>query len=262
MLKKIGLMTLLCIPVVAFAADEKKGQAKKPEGLSLGIGAVGSSGVYVGEKTEVTPIPVISYETDQFFIRGLYAGIELYRDQLFTFNAIANVNMMHLDVDKLSTEKLAARNINKAQLEDRDRSVDLGLESLIRVPYGLFSLQAVNDIGGASKGAEVRLNYQYFWRLNSELTVIPNLGLDWLADKRANYYYGILDSEVERGVTDYKPNQVLIPHVSLGASYTFTDNVRLSGVVLQKFLPSKVKDSPLIDKSSMTNFYMALTYKF
>lgn len=264
MLKKIGLSTLLCIPTMALAAEEKieKGQINKPQGLSLGIGVVGNSGIYVGEKTEITPIPVISYETEHFFIRGLYAGAELYRDRMVTINAIANVNMMNLDVDDLSTEKLAAKNIDKSQLEDRDRSVDLGLESIVRVPYGLFSFQAVNDIGGASKGAELRFNYQYFWRINPKLTLIPNLGVDWLSNKRANYYYGILDSEVARGVEAYQPNHIFIPHVSFGASYALTDKVRFSGVAMQKFLPSKVEDGPLVDKNSLTNFYMALTYKF
>ena len=195
MLKKIGITALLLVPTLTFAATEEKpsrGQIAKPQGLSSGIGAVGNSGIYIGEKTEITPVPVISYETEHFFIRGLYAGAELYKDRLFTVNAIANVNMMNLDVDKLSTEKLAAKNINKSQLEDRDRSVDLGVESIVRVPYGLFSLQAVNDIGGASKGAELRFNYQYFWRIAPKLTLTPNVGVDWLSNKRANYYYGIL----------------------------------------------------------------------
>lgn len=83
---------------------------------------------------------------------------------------------------------------------------------------------------------------------------MPNAGVDWLSDKRANYYYGILDSEVARGVATYKPNHIFIPHVSLGASYALTDKVKLSGVAMQKFLPSKVKDGPLVDKSGLTNF--------
>ncbi|MCK7607914.1 MipA/OmpV family protein [Acinetobacter portensis] len=264
MLRNIGLTIILCIPFTTFANDDKppKGQIYKAQGLSLGIGAVGSSGIYVGEKTEITPIPVISYETEHFFIRGLYAGVELYKNNLLTVNAITNINMMNLDIDNLSKEKLAANNISTSQLEDRERSVDLGIESILRLPYGLFSLQAVNDIGGASDGAELRFNYQYFWRINPKVTLMPNVGIDWLSDKRANYYYGILDSEVSRGVVAYKPNHVFIPHLSLGASYALTDKVKLSGAAMQKFLPNKVQDGPLVDKSKLTNFYMALTYKF
>lgn len=263
-MKSLWLATLLCIPTVIFAAEEKqqKPQMSKPQGLSLGLGAVASSGIYVGEKTEIIPIPAISYETDQFFIRGLYAGAAIYKNQFFTVNGIANVNMMNLDVDDLDAKKLAERNINRSQLEDRDRSIDVGLESILRMPYGLVSFQAVNDVGGASEGAELRFNYQYFWRVNPKLTITPNVGVDWLSNKRSNYYYGILDREVDRGVESYKPNDVFIPHIGLGSSYVLTDKTRVSGIVMHKFLPNKVQDSPLIDQDSSTSAFVAISYKF
>ena len=58
MLKKLGFTIILCIPMATFAAEDRqqKGQISKPQGLSLGIGAVGSNGIYVGEKTEITPM--------------------------------------------------------------------------------------------------------------------------------------------------------------------------------------------------------------
>lgn len=264
MIKNLWLTAFLCIPTVIFAAEDRpvKGQINKPQGLSLGIGAVSSSGVYIGEKTEITPVPVIAYETNRFFIRGLYAGTELYKDPIFTVNAIANVNMMNLDVDDLDAKKLATQNIHPSQLEDRDRSIDLGLESIVRMPYGLLSFQAVNDIGGASHGAELRFNYQYFWRVNSKLNITPNIGVDWLSNKRANYYYGVLESEVARGVEAYQPNDVFLPHMALGASYLLTDKIRISGIVMQKFLPNKVQDGPLVDQDSLLSSYAAITYKF
>lgn len=263
MFRKIGLISLFFIPVISSAAEQQqRPPIGKPQGLSIGLGMVGNSGVYIGEKTEVIPVPVISYESDRFFLRGLTAGTQVYAERFFAVNAITSANMMNLDVGDLSASKLSAKNINKSQLEDRDRSVDLGLEGIVRLPYGIFSMQAVNDIGGASDGTEVRLNYQYLWRLNPQLTLIPNLGVDWLSDKRANYYYGILGAEVARGIDAYQPDNVFIPHVSLNANYKLTDKVSVSGVAMQKFLPNNVKEGPLIDKSSSTNFYVGVSYKF
>ncbi|MCU4316118.1 MipA/OmpV family protein [Acinetobacter bereziniae] len=264
MLKRTVFTTLLCFPFVVFAADVDKtiNQSNKVKGVSLGMGVVGRNGMYVGEKTEVIPVPVIAYESDRFFVRGLYAGANLYQNQVVEFSAIANASMMILDVDKLSTKKLAEKNLNKSQLDDRDLSVDLGFEGLIHSPYGQFSLQAVNDVGGASKGAELRLKYEYFWSLSPELTIIPNVGVSWLSDKRANYYYGVLDSEVARGVTSYKPNQLFVPQASLGAIYNITKNISLSGAVKQEFLPNKAQNGPLINEKTTTIFYTGLTYNF
>lgn len=52
MLTKLGFIVILCIPMATFAAEDRqsKGQITKPQGLSLGIGAVGSNGIYVGKK--------------------------------------------------------------------------------------------------------------------------------------------------------------------------------------------------------------------
>ena len=36
----------------------------------------------------------------------------------------------------------------------------------------------------------------------------------------------------------------------------------MTGVLMQKFLPNDIKESPLVDKSSVTNFMMTITYKF
>lgn len=264
MLKKIVTITALCIPTLAFAEKQpqRPAQTGKPQGLSVGLGAVGSSGIYIGEKTEIIPVPVIAYESERFFVRGLSAGAALYGDRVFSVNAIANVNMMNLDVGELSTRQLAEKGISKAQLEDRDRSVDLGVEASMRKPYGIISAQALHDVGGASEGTELRLNYQYFWQIDPRLSLIPNVGVEWLSDKRANYYYGILNSEVARGVDAYRPDQVFIPHVSLGANYVINEKVNVFGVAMQKFLPNKVQDGPLVDQSSQTNFYMAVNYKF
>ena len=264
MLRKIVTITALCIPTLAFAEQQpqRPAQTGKPQGLSVGVGVVGSSGIYIGEKTEIIPVPVIAYESERFFVRGLSAGAALYGDRVFSVNAIANVNMMNLDVGELSTRQLAEKGISKAQLEDRDRSVDLGVEASMRKPYGIISAQALHDVGGASEGAELRLNYQYFWRIDPRLSLIPNVGVEWLSDKRANYYYGILNSEVARGVDAYRPDQVFIPHVSLGANYVINEKVNVFGVAMQKFLPNKVQDGPLVDQSSQTNFYMAVNYKF
>ncbi len=264
MIKKIVTITALCIPTLAFAEKQpqRPAQTGKPQGLSVGLGAVGSSGIYIGEKTEIIPVPVIAYESERFFVRGLSAGAALYGDRVFSVNAIANVNMMNLDVGELSTRQLAEKGISKAQLEDRDRSVDLGVEASMRKPYGIISAQALHDVGGASEGTELRLNYQYFWQIDPRLSLIPNVGVEWLSDKRANYYYGILNSEVARGVDAYRPDQVFIPHVSLGANYVINEKVNVFGVAMQKFLPNKVQDGPLVDQSSQTNFYMAVNYKF
>ncbi|WP_407308391.1 MipA/OmpV family protein [Acinetobacter sp.] len=261
MLNKIFLFSFFLIPLSAIA-DENQPALKKPTGFSAGLGIVGSSGLYIGEDTNLTPIPLLSYEGERFFLRGLYGGMKFYKNELFTLNGIVSVNMNKLDVDDLNESKLAEKNLTKMQLEDRDISADIGLEAIVKAPYGIISVHALQDIGNASDAAELKADYQYFWRLNNQWTVIPNVGMEWLSDSRANYYYGTLDREVAQGVAAYKPNSLIIPYLSLGASYTLNQKIRVTSAVTHKFLPDKIVDGPLIDKDSITNFFMGITYKF
>lgn len=261
MFKQVILTSTLCIPLSALASEDLE-TITKPKGISVGIGAVGTTGLYVGEETNFTPVPVFAYEGERFFLRGLYGGVNLYKHELFNVNAILAANMNKLDVDKLKASKLAKHNLTKSQLEDRDISADLGVELLLKPAFGNISIIALGDIGGASDAATIKVNYQYFWRLNEQLILIPNIGLEWMSEDRANYYYGTFNSEVARGVERYKPGQVTIPHISLGANYNFNENWRAVGAVSYDFLPNKVKDSTIVDADNAANFYVGLTYKF
>ena len=185
--------------------------------------------------------------------------MHLYQDQAFNISAILSANLDVLEVNDLNRAKLAKHNLSREQLEDRQMSADAGLECMWKGQYGVLSTQVLTDIGNASDTAAAKLNYQYFWRLTPQLSIIPNIGATWLSDDRANYYYGTLDTEVAKGVTQYRPESVVIPHVSLGASYNINANWRSSAVVTHKILPSKVSNSPLIDQAHQTSLFFGLS---
>ena len=226
------------------------------------LGVLAQTGLYVGEDTKFTPIPTFTYEGERFFLRGLYGGMHLYKDNSFNVSAIVNATIESLDVDDLSRSELAKHHLSKAQLEDRDASADAGLEVIWKGKYGVLSTQALGDIGNASDAATAKVNYQYFWRLDNQWTVIPNVGATWLSEDRADYYYGTLDSEVVRGVEKYRPGSVVIPHVSLGLHYDINKKWQTSALVTYKMLPDDIKDSPIIDEDGETSFFLGVSRKF
>lgn len=258
MIKKIAPFILVVLPLDVFA----KTNSDEALGLNLGLAAMTRSGLYVGEKRQSLPFPTFSYEGERLFLRGAYGGVHLFKTPTVSFNAILSANFDSLDKNDLSQTKLAKHNLKREQLEDRDRSADMGFEATWNSPYGSLSLQGVGDIGNASKAAMARVNYQYFWSLNERLMLIPNLGVSWLSDKRANYYYGTLDNEVKNGIEEYHPDSVMIPHVSFGASYNINKSWRTTAIVTHEFIPHKVVDSPLIDQDSRTSLFLGISRKF
>ena len=258
MLKKFLGLALLSVSLQVFSAEN----VDQPRGLNIGLGMVAQTGKYLGEDTYVMPFPTFAYEGERLFLRGAYGGVHLYKDSNFNVNAILSSNIQKLDVDELSRSKLASRNLTREQIEDRDMSVDTGLELIWKGQYGSVSLQALSDIGGASDAAAAKINYQYFWQLNDQWTIIPNIGVTWLSDDRANYYYGTLDAEEARGIQRYRPDSQVIPHVSLSTSYQVNPRWKANAVVTHHVLPNKVADGPLMDADSQTSVFLGVARQF
>jgi outer membrane scaffolding protein for murein synthesis (MipA/OmpV family) len=80
--------------------------------------------------------------------------------------------------------------------------------------------------------------------------VTPVIGATWLSKDTANYYYGTLDEEVARGVVDYKPDAVVIPHVGVGFMRAFGEKRAMVSFLRYSFLPDELKDSPVLEPDS------------
>lgn len=263
MLRKIICIALLGTPFVTIAQQGQEAGSSL-HNWSLGLGVAVRTGVYLGQDDKVMPFPVLSYESDRFFLRGAYGGIHLFKNDAFSFSAILSGQFDGLDVEDMEESKLAEFGLSRSQLVDRKLGADAGIEATWHGRLGVFAAQTLTDITGASDAMEAKLNYQYFWRLGRQWTIIPNIGLTWMSDDRANYYYGTLDQEVSRGVANYQPDSMVIPHISLGASYAFTEKWRVTATVSHKFLPSEATNSPLIsnEKNNITIAFIGITHRF
>ena len=78
----------------------------------------------------------------------------------------------------------------------------------------------------------------------------------------ADYSYGILDEEVARGVTRYRPGAVVIPEAGLDLQYSCSDRWLLLGNLKYRALPGKVEDSPLLDSGQSIRLFLGVLRKF
>jgi len=86
--------------------------------------------------------------------------------------------------------------------------------------------------------------------------------VSWLSDDMANYYYGLLDEEIERGLPAYRPAAAVIPSVSVGTVYALTGSWSLTGNVSYSLLPDEIKDSPLVDSDHVVMFRLGVLRTF
>ncbi|WP_049621176.1 MipA/OmpV family protein [Frateuria defendens] len=250
------------LPVCAWAqsttASQDATDASPPSRWRLGVGVVAVDNSYVGVGTRLTPFPLVSFEGERFFFRGISGGAHLWKAGGFTLDAIVGTGFNNVSASDFSRSALARRGIDRSDLDNRNRSIDVGFAGSWRGEAGQFRLEAKTDVSGQSKGQEYAARYSYplHW---GRFTITPNAGATYLSSKVANYYYGIHPEEERRGVPGYRPNGALIPDVGVNVARPLGGRWMLMLNAKYSALPSKISDSPLIDGSRATSVFVAIS---
>lgn len=220
-----------------------------PPRWGLGVGVIASDSPYAGEGTRTYPIPLISYRGEHFFFQGITAGWRFIGSDAFELAAIAKLRPDGFDIDDLSKQQLAANGLDYRQLEDRDDSLDAGISAKWSGMAGELEIELLSDVTDTSGGQEFSLQYGYpiHW---GQTMVTPTVGVTWLSEDTANYYYGTLDKEVARGALDYKPDAVTIPHIGVNFMRLLGQNWSMIAFVKYSVLPDELKDSPFLEPDS------------
>lgn len=235
-----------------------------PSNWSVGAAVGVRQGLYAGEDSNVRALPLIGYEGERVYWRGLSLGYHLVKSESFVVDGFVAGRLDAVDADDFGRNELAARGIDRDLLADRDDAADVGMSASWRGKAGEIELTLRADVTGTSEGYEAELGYSYPIRLAPRVMLSPSVGVKFLSEDLANYYYGTLDEEVLRGVPSYQPGSAVIPYVGLAVAVPFAEKWRLFGQVAYEALPSEIKDSPLIDEdaSRAGRVFMGILYNF
>ncbi len=254
---------LPALTVVALPALSLQLAHAEPGDFSLGLGAAISESPYAGVGTQVNPIPLINYEGERFYVKGITAGYHLINTGSFSLDAILALQMDGIDRDDFGRRELARNGINRDVLEDRDNGIDAGLVAKLRGTAGQLEAVARNDISGASDGYSVNLEYAYpFSWGNTRFK--PNIGVSHMSGNLVDYYYGTLKEEEQRGIARYRPGSATVSYVGLGFSQPLGKQWEVSGNLRYSALPDELSDSPLVehDTDSSTSMFIGISRKF
>lgn len=217
-----------------------------PQGWQLGVAAAVFASPYAGEGSRVMPIPLVSYEGERFWFRGISAGWTVLDLGGFELAAVAKLRFDGFDVKDLGRRELARNGIDYRKLDDRAEAVDVGVAMQWRGSAGEIEAEILTDATDKSGGHEFQIQYGYPFELGQG-TLTPQVGLTWQSKDMANYYYGTLPKEVARGVIDYKPGAVTIGHVGVSYFRPLGEKWSMMADVKYSRLPDEIKKSPLIE---------------
>jgi MipA family protein len=247
---------------VTFGASAEDSMPERGSRWGLGVGAVASDDPYAGRGTRYSPFPLITYDGGRLFFEGLTAGVHVLDTSGLEIDLIVEANFDGIDAEDFGARELARNGIDRALLSDRDDSIDAGVDVSFSGRYGELKFQAVADVLDASGGYEVGASYGYPLSFGERLVVTPNIGARWQSADRADYYYGILDEEVARGLPGYRPGDVVIPEVGIDVRYRLASDWMLLGGLKYRSLPSELKDSPLIDSDQSARVFIGVLRAF
>lgn len=251
-MKKITLFAVLAVAstgAMAQASEDSETEDGPAQRWGLGVGAILQNSPYAGEGLRVQPVPLISYDGERFFFRGITAGWQFVENETFELAAIAQLRFDGFEIKELGRRELAQNGLDSRLLEDRDDSLDAGISASWSGSAGELELELLSDVTGKSKGQEFSLQYGYTLDLGPT-QITPNIGVTYLSKDMANYYYGTLNSEVARGVIDYKPDAATIPYVGVNFMRSFGNNWTFLAMLEYSVLPNKIKDSPLLERNA------------
>lgn len=249
----LALASLCCLAVSAHAQtgeparlDAENYELLEPNGLSLGVAVVASTGIRLGEGQRTLLVPVLGYEGQRVFLRGISGGVHLFKREGVELNLLLAARLDSWDARDLDAVRLAARGIDRDLLVDRDKSIEAGVGFVWKGSAGRLGLEAKTDIGHASGGHEAELGYSFAVPAGKGL-LAPGVGVSYWSSKLSDYYYGTLQVEEEAGVPAYHPGAALVPNVSLGYLRALPGRWRVFGMIEYQWLPAAVVNSSLVE---------------
>lgn len=222
---------------------------------SLGASALVSPNPYRGYDTKVYPIPIISYESDDFYFHTLTAGYYLWKDDKNKFSLTATYLPFGFTPSDSDDSQMK-------RLDKRRGTLMGGLAYSHNEDWGTLRASFNGDVLNNSDGLVADVAYLYAFHQDN-WALIPGVGVAWSSSNQNQYYYGINSNESRRsGLSTYSPDDSFSPYVELSAKYNFTKDWQgfFTGRYIR--LASEVTDSPMVDKNYIGVLWTGVTYSF
>lgn len=255
--KAIFYITLFVLALYAAipAAAAEDNNPSLPWGFNLGIGGTFGTSEYRGINRLGMALPILGYEGDRLYLRGLSGGVHLLKDEC---------NEINVQISYLPQKFYASWSDSAAmkKLDDRYSSAMAGINYRLRTDYGILSATLSTDILGVSNGVMADASYSYPIRFSS-VSVIPTIGAQWTDVNHNNYYYGISRSESQTsGLSRYAPEGSISPYGELTVRIGLTESWSAFVSGKATFLGQQITDSPMVDQGTKYSVSTGVLYSF
>jgi len=191
---------------------------------------------------------------DKFYINALQAGVWLLDsdDKRLRFG-LATQARFGWDADDGRLTR---------GMRDRDFTFDLGPAVRWQTDYGTFNAQWGVDIGGASHGQTVELQYIKSLYRGSAFKLNASVGATWNNSKFNNYYFGVGANETSQTRAAYTAGSDTEYRVGVNGAYAVSkDSYLLFGAFVTR-LSDEQADSPIVETRMQPFAYLGYSIAY
>lgn len=207
------------------------------------------------DEFRVLALPIINANyADRYYINALQAGVWLMDsdDKRLRFGLATQARFgWDADDGKLTRG-----------MRDRDFSIDLGPALRWQTDYGTFNAQWGFDVGGASNGQTVDLQFiKSLYRKNA-FKLNGSVGVAWNNHQFNDYYFGVNANEATQMRPAYSAGSSVEYRVGLNGSYMVgNNNYLLFGSSVTR-LGDQQADSPIVETRMQPFAYVGYSISY
>jgi outer membrane protein len=219
---------------------------------AIGGGIRTGNDIYIGGGREPDFVPLYLYEGKYIFAHGTSAGVHVFRNDIFSFDALLRYRFQQLDPE--DNELLSGMN-------KRRQTVDAGLSASMRGRFGEMKAEWVTDAQNRHNGNEFELTYRYPFSWGN-FSLSPFVGMTWQDEDLTAYYFGVSEEEAQPDLPAYAPGSARNFGYGVNMSYHLTDHIFMFANLGFQTLDSKIQDSPIVEEDLSSAAFFGAGYFF
>ncbi|OIQ92510.1 outer membrane protein OmpV precursor [mine drainage metagenome] len=249
----LSLLALLLPGVANAGSDTLVDLLAIPGSVGLGVMLRSQQSPYKGAGVSNDLVPIYLYEGKRVFLHDTRVGIKLSDEPRHRLDLFLDYRSEGFPYDR-TPASLAGMRIRRP-------STDLGLGYRYRSDWGNLDAEVLHDVDNVSKGAELRLGYNFDWQ-SGRWHLRPGVILSRRNASLNNYYYGVSPDEAAPLRPAYLPGAGTDLRLGLYGYYALSARWRLLGGLSVNLLDAGVRNSPIVHSGPQPAAVLGAAYDF
>lgn len=258
----VGLVLLGTLPRAhGFNETRQLDPEDRSGNWSLGVAYAWQDSLYIGEGFRRDFMPTFVYTGKRFFLDTTDFGwraVDTSQWQLDVFTSYFvqgyNDHTFFSDTGEVRDEDDPLKGM------ERKNAFEGAVEVTRKTALGRFGLEARHDLNGVHNGAELRAKWARVHRRGA-WQVEPWLDLRWLSAEKANYYFGVRESEATDTRPAYDVEEALGWGAGVALRYRFRHDHNLTLNLAWREQGSAVSTSPVVEDGGAPRIEFSYRYE-